>query len=130
MQERLDQELALLRTRYPDLEYAPAGQWVRIPDYPLGAGWNRAATAIAFQIPVGFPGSPPYSFYVPSGIAHGGTTPNNYVDPAPNQPPFGGGWGVFSWSHTEDWRPTADPRTGSNLLNWALGFSQRFQEGV
>ena len=131
MQERIEQELALLRTRYPDLEYRGEGQWVRIPSYPIASGWNRTGSPIAFQIPPGFPGTPPYSFYVPSGIEYSSARPNNYVDPAPNQPPLAGGpWGVFSWSHTEDWRPTADLRSGSNLLNWAIGFAQRFREGV
>jgi hypothetical protein len=131
MRERIEQEIALLRTRYPDLVYREEGGWVLLPSYPVSPGWNRTASPVAFQILPGFPGTPSYSFYVPTGIEHGGTRPNNYVDPAPNQPPFAGGpWGVFSWSHTEDWRPTADPRTGCNLLNWVIGFAQRFLEGI
>src|SRR5581483_11707929 len=130
MQERIDQELTLLRTRYPDLQYQQDGQWVYIPSYSVTEGWNRATTPVAFQIRVGYPGTPPYAFYVPVGITYKDVRPNNYVEPTPQQPPFPGPWGVFSWSHSEDWRPTADPRTGSNLLNWVLGFRQRFVEGV
>lgn len=130
MQERIAQELTLLRTRFPDLEYREGGQWVHIPAYPICTGWNTTSSQIAYQITVGFPGTPPYSFYVPAGMLYGDVRPNSYVEPAPNQPPFPGTWGVFSWAHTEEWRATADPRTGSNLLHWTLGFSQRFREGV
>jgi len=130
MQERINQEIALLRTRYPDLEYRQDGQWVRIPSYPVSAGWNRTTTPLVFQIRQGFPGTPPYAFYVPSGITFNGQVPNNYVDSANPQPPFEGPWGIFSWTHTEDWHVTADPRTGSNLLNWVSGFAQRFREGI
>lgn len=130
MRERIEQELALLRGRWPDLEYRPEGHWVRIPAYRLPPGWNRTTTDVAFQIPVGYPGAPPYGFYTPAGLAWNGGGLLNYVDPAPTQPPFGGTWGVFSWQPAEnEWRPTADPAAGSNLLNWVVGFGVRFREG-
>ena len=68
MEERIQQELALLRQRYPNLEYQEQGQWVRIPDHRLPPGWDRLATDVAFQIPVGYPGTPPYGIYVPVGL--------------------------------------------------------------
>lgn len=130
MQERIDAELVLLRGRYPDLGYQPEGRWVKIAQYPLPAGWSGGDTDVAFQIPVGFPGTPPYGIYVPVGITFGGARPDNYNEPAPSQPPFGGSWGIFSWTpDAESWRATADPTTGSNLLNWVIGFAQRFREG-
>ena len=56
--ERLGQELALLRSAYPDLEYrlVEEAHWVRIPAYPVPEGWVAgeepvAAVEIAFQIP-------------------------------------------------------------------------------
>ncbi len=131
MQERINQEIGLLKTRFPDLEYRPDGQWIRILEHPLPPGWNLSSTQLAFPIPVEYPGGPPYGIYVPSGIRFGNQSPNNYTDLAPTQPPFGGAWGIFSWT-TQDgvWHATTDFTKGSNLLNWVLGFQRRFEEGV
>lgn len=130
MNERIRQELELLRRRYPDLEYKEEGQWARIPSYQLPAGWNRSSTEVAFQIPVGHPGTPPYGIYVPAGLSFNGIRPDKYNEPASTHPPFSGTWGMFSWSPADgQWRPTADLTTGSNLLNWVLGFGDRFRAG-
>ena len=130
MQERINKELALIRQRFPDAEYREEGHWVRIPSYPMPEEWNRTATDVTFQIQNGHPGTPPYGIYVPSGIQFQGSPPGNYKEPADNQPPFDGTWGVFSWSLGDgQWRPAADVRKGSNLLNWVLGFAERFRAG-
>ena len=131
METRITQELELLRKYYPDLEYEEEGRWIRIPSYPLPEGWDRQSTDVAFQIKAGHPGTPPYGFCVPAGLTYRGQRANNYKEPASPQPPFEGAWGIFSWSHNADqWRPTADVVTGSNLLNWARSFADRFREGV
>jgi hypothetical protein len=131
MQPRIEQELALLRQRYPDLDYRADGQWIRIPGYPLPEGWSHPAVDVAFQIPVGFPGTPPYGIYVPAGLMFNGARPNNYTEPASAQPPFGGAWGILSWAPSDgQWRATVDLVTGSNLFNWVRGFSDRFKEGL
>ena len=131
LEDRIEEELTLLRRRYPDLEYQEAGRWVRLPEYRLPDGWNHAATDVAFQILVSYPGTPPYGIYVLAGLTFNGSGPSNYTEPAATQPPFGGSWGVFSWTVADgQWRPTADARSGSNLLNWAIGFADRFREGV
>jgi hypothetical protein len=130
MQERIEQELALLSSRFSCLTYVPAGHWIKIPSYPLFEGWNRIATDVVFQIPAGYPGTPPYGIYVEAGILFKETLPDNYTEPSSNRPPFGRTWGIFSWTpHDGQWRATADLVTGSNLLNWVLGFSERFREG-
>ena len=130
MDERIQQELVLLRGRWPNLEYRPDGHWIRIHGYPLPLGWNRSETDVAFQVPVGHPGTPPYGIYTPSGLTFNDQRPDNYVEPAQVQPPFGGTWGIFSWRPDDgEWRPTADLATGSNLLNWIVGFAGRFKEG-
>lgn len=130
MQQRIEQEIALLQGRYAGVEYLPEGQWVRIPDYPLSPEWSRSVTDVAFQIHIAHPGTPPYGIYVPVGLTFKGQRPDNYVEPATTQPPFGGTWGIFSWAPADgEWRPAADPQAGSNLLNWALGFAARFREG-
>lgn len=130
MRERIEQELALLRQRYPDLEYREDGRWVRVPSYRLPAGWNRASTDVAFQIPTGFPGTPPYGIYVPAGLTFNSAGLANYTEPAASQPPFGGTWGLFSWTTLDgQWRATADLIDGYTLLNWVTGFADRFREG-
>ncbi len=131
MQERIAEELELIRWKFPEAEYRGEGQWVYIPAYPLPDGWNCSLTKVAFQIPNAYPGTPPYGIYVPSGLRFNGAKPNNYTEPAGSQPPFEGEWGIFSWSPGDgQWRPTADIRKGSNLLNWAIGFADRFREGL
>jgi len=130
MRERIEQELALLRQRYPDLEYREDGRWVRIPSYGLPSGWNRPKTDVAFQIPVGFPGTPLYGIYTPAGLTFNGAGPAKYTEPAPTQPPFGGTWGIFSWTTLDgQWRATANLIDGYTLLNWVTGFADRFREG-
>lgn len=131
MQERIEEELALIRWRFPEAEYREEGQWVRIPSYSLPDGWNRSSTEVALQIPSGYPGTPPYGIYIPAGLQFKGATPQNYTEPAGNHPPFPGVWGVFSWTLGDgQWRPTTDLRKGSNLLNWVIGFADRFREGL
>ncbi len=128
MQERIDQELALLRQRYPNVEYQPEGRWVRIPSYPLSAGWNRSCTDVAFQIPIGYPGTQPYGICTPVGLLFNGQPPDNCT-PADPAPPFGGNWCRFSWQPDGPWQPAAEITSGSNLLNWVIGFAERFRQG-
>jgi len=97
----------------------------------LPHGWNREVTEVAFPIPVGYPGTPPYGIYVPAGILFNSMRPKDYTEPAPSQPPFGGTWGIFSWTLGDgQWRPAADAASGPNLVNWVLGFGVRFREGT
>jgi hypothetical protein len=128
MEERVNQELELLRKRYL-IDHRPDGNWVRVISFPLPLGWNREATDVAFQIPVGYPGTPPYGIYVPAGLTFNGQPPDNYKEPAPTQPPFGEVWGILSWQPETPWRATAEMVSGSNLMNWVQGFGDRFREG-
>jgi len=131
--ERLEQELALLRTAYPDLEYhlAEEAHWVRIPAYPVPAGWAYQGTAIseaeiAFQIPTQA-GQAPYAFYVrPAFSLAAGGTPSNYTATATT--PWGGDFAQFSWSPNEPWIPKAEIRAGANMLNFARSFAERLRE--
>lgn len=131
--ERLEQELALLGSAYPDLEYRVVDgvHWVRIPAYTVPSGWahqgNAVAEAeIAFQIPTQA-GQAPYAFYVrpPLTLAAGGT-PSNYTATATT--PWGSDFAQFSWSPNEPWVPKADIRTGANMLNFARSFAERLRE--
>ena len=127
MQERIDQELVLLRQRWHGLEYRQNGHWIRIPEYPLAAGWNRSETDVAFQIPVGYPGTPPYGIYTPEGLLFDGQMPDDCTAAEP-MPPFGGAWVRFSWQPENGWQ-AAEVTAGSNLLNWVVGFAERFRQG-
>lgn len=129
---RIQHELELLRKFFLNLEFIDKGLWIRIPEYPLPPGpWNRKATDVAFQVPVAYPGTPPYGIYVPSGLTYNGIPPANYKDRASQQPPFQGTWGIFSWSPRDgQWRPTSDLLSGPNLLNFVRSFANRFKEGT
>lgn len=130
---RIQQELDLLRKFYPDLEFIEQGLWVRILNFPLPQDkpWNRKTTDVAFQIPIAYPGTPPYGIYVPSGLTYDGAPPQNYQDRANQQPPFSGQWGIFSWSPADgQWKTSSDMLTGSNLLNFVRSFADRFREGA
>ena len=128
MNERIEQELALLRTVYPDLEWHPESLWVRIPSYPLPDGvWQRSGIELAFQLPQNLPGQQPYGFWVRPGLqlANGGV-PNNYTYPVST--PLGEEWGQFSWS-LASWQPQADITAGSNMLNFVRSIANRLREG-
>lgn len=127
MQERINQEIDLLQQRYPGSEYRQAGHWVRIPTYPLPTGWNRSSTDVAFQIPIGYPGTPPYGICTQEGLLFDGQRPDDCT-PANPTPPFGGAWTRFSWQ-PDAWQPATKVTAGSNLLNWVVGFAERFREG-
>ncbi|MDE2823496.1 MAG: hypothetical protein OXK79_08320 [Chloroflexota bacterium] len=131
MSDRITEELALIRREFPDVVYREEGRWVLISSYPLPAGWNRVVTDVVFQIGEGHPATPPYGFYVPSGIQFQGTAPNNYTDQASNKPPFDKAWSFFSWApEVGHWKPAAAAHAGSNLLHWVRGFGERFREGA
>jgi hypothetical protein len=130
--ERLEQELELLRSGYPDLEYrlVDGAHWVRIPAYPVAVGWFAAgepvaAVEIVFQIPQA--GQAPYAFRTrPIITLAGGGTPSNYT--APVSTPWGADFAQFSWSPLETWVPRTDIRAGANMLNFARSFADRLKE--
>jgi hypothetical protein len=131
MQARIEKELELLLKHFPKLEYIKEGNWFRIPSYSMPPGWSLAVSDVVFQVLVGYPGTPPYGFYVPAGLTFNGQRPGNYTEPSATKPPFEGTWGVFSWAPADGhWRATGDLSTGGNLLNWVLGFTNRLKEGA
>lgn len=129
--ERMQGELDLLRCEFDEVQYDSALQWVLLRPMALPADWNRTNTDVAFQVPPAYPGTPPYGFYVPAGLRYRQSVPSNYTEPAGNQPPFGGAWGMFSWGPSDGkWRATVDPRRGANLVSYARSFNNRFLEGA
>lgn len=131
MPPRVAAELVLLQRAHPRLKH-DGGLWVFIPDYPLPAGWNRDCTDVAFQIPTGYPATPPYGIYVPTGIRFGTASPSSYTEPAANQPPFGGTWAIFSWSPDDgEWQvPSTEIIGRASLLSFVRGFQNRFAQGA
>lgn len=131
MQPRLAREAELLMQAYPALKH-DGGSWFLIPDYPLPAGWNRTQTEVAFQVPAGYPATPPYGIFVPAGIKFGDAAPSSYTDPAANQPPFPGTWAIFSWAPGDgEWQvPFTEVIGRASLLSFVRGFAVRFAEGV
>jgi hypothetical protein len=129
MNERIEAELGLLRHHFRVVEYRDADRWVLIPKYRAPEGiWSVSDPDICFQIPPAYPGQKPYAFYVrlPFALRTGGQI--NNATPS-QEPPLEGDWLKFSWD-PPDWRPTSDLRSGHNLLNWALSFRQRLEEGA
>lgn len=125
---RIGEELALLRTAYPELEYRTDGHWVRIAAYPVPDGlWDRSQAAVCFQIPEQIPGQAPYGFWVRPGLSlRSGGQVDNYAYPAPTA--FGEDWGKFSWQLLS-WNPKAEIVAGENMLNFALSIADRLGQG-
>jgi hypothetical protein len=131
--ERINEELDLLRSAYPDLEYRLVAEvhWVRIPAYSVPVGWvfggdEVKEAEIAFQIPAQA-GQAPYAFYVrPPVRLASGEAPGNYTETAAT--PWGDDFAQFSWSANEPWVPKVDIRAGANMLNFARSFTDRLRD--
>lgn len=125
--DRIEQELALLCSVYPDLEWRPDTFWVRIPSYTVPDGpWEPVAVEVSCRIPPTV-GEQPYAFLVRPGlVVADGRQVTNYTYPVSNC--FGDGWGQFSWA-PEAWAPNVEITRGSNMLNFVRSFADRFREG-
>jgi len=127
---RLERELAGLRKTFEGLAFMDAGQWVLLPAYCFPERWSERAAPVAFQVPVGYPGTPPYGFYIPGFSRYDGKVPT-WQYPAANKPPFEGDWAFFSWSIDGGWvPPTTDAIGGCNLRSFVDSFFQRLAEGA
>lgn len=126
MNEHVEQELELIRSFFPDLEYLEwNGQhWIRIPKYPVPAGWSQTEVELACHIPAEA-GQPPYGFWVrpPLALESGAEITNCTVAATA----WGSDWMQFSWSPVE-WKPKADVRLGDNMLNFVRSFADRLRE--
>jgi hypothetical protein len=129
--EWVDENLALLRSEYPELEHLLEGgvHWVRIPSHPLPPGvWTLGEADVAFRIPQ-LAGEAPYGFWVSPGLAMaGGGGIGNYSFPATT--PWGNDWGQFSLAPVGQWQPRSDVRAGANMLRFARGIADRLKEGA
>lgn len=125
MLDRREQELALLRDKYGDIEVSPDLDWAIIPSWNLPPGWNKATTPLLIQIPPGYPTTPLYGFGVePDLRLASGVEPTNATN---TLSVAGRQWRQFSFS-VEDWRPHADLAQGHNLLTFLIGVDGRLRE--
>lgn len=126
---RLDEELLLLQSRFPGTRRE--GNWFMLPEVPVPSiGWNRDKVDVVLRVQPGYPGTPPYGFFVPSGLRINCAVPDNYQDAVGEAIPFPGAWGLFSWQPDDgQWRATAAAIGGSNLLNFALSVLVRLLQG-
>ena len=126
MQERIVQEIALLKEKYPNLEHGQNYDWVMIPDFPLPDGYNRKATKFLFLVPNTYSLTAPDCFYVEIGLRLvNGNMPSNYNEQ--QAVPVGGSWGYFSW-HPEIWQPADEILNGDNLLTFIRVVNIRLRE--
>jgi hypothetical protein len=127
MSERIAEEIELIRSHFPSLEFREEDFWARLCDYQLPDGWNREQVEVAFQVPRDLFGQEPYGFWIRPFISlSNGTAPTD-ASPDPVTTGFGEGWQQFSWS-PDDWRPGPDVRSGTNLLDFVRSFARRLAE--
>ena len=124
---RLSEEHHHLKGHFKNIQQMQ--NWYLIPDYPLLKGWGQKTVNIAFRVLPGYPGTPPYGFFVPLGLRFEGAFPGNYQEGIADTPPFEGQWGMFSWS-PQEWKSSDNVASGFNLLNFALSFAMRLKEGA
>jgi hypothetical protein len=127
---RLEEEYRLLLQRCPEAQYQSEGRWFLVPDFALPEGWSQRKITLVFQLPEAYPTSPPYGFYVPSGLRFNGNLPGNFTDPAAAAPPIGTGpWAFFS-GNPDTWTPSASAAEGANVVIWLTAIGERFKEGA
>ena len=132
MTERLKQELALLKTVFPDIElHEVENGWFRIPRFQvLCGGWKQTEVAVCFQVSAGYPGDAPYAFWVSPPLRQASNDAPPTTTTRSRRPRrFSAPGAKFSWTHEAGWKPGADPATGSNFLQFVRTFRDRFREG-
>jgi hypothetical protein len=100
---------------------------VLLPGYQTPDTIAQDAVDICFQVRTDHPGTAPYGFYVRKPIRLESGEEFNNVSHA-NNSPFEGEWLRFSWKPA-DWSPGSTVKSGSNLVNWAHTFYDRFEQG-
>jgi len=126
MSERWEQELELLRSVYPGLEYRPEdGQhWIRLAAYEPPPGWSETSVELAFRIPAQA-GEAPYGFWLRPAMSRPDGQQINNATTGPT--PWGADFQQFSWSPIV-WQPKADVRAGANMLAFVRSFEERLRE--
>ena len=123
MYERVRQEIDKLRQGFPNLQCGSELNWVLISEYPLPNLYNKPQTRLLWNIPPGYPQTPPDDFFVDGDLRlKDGVNPPSF-NAGPNSSsglaPIEGNWGWFSW-HPEQgkWKPLAEIDKGDNLVTF------------
>jgi hypothetical protein len=127
---RLDDEHRLLLEVFRGI--LRNGDWFCIPDDARARrlGWSPDPFPVAIHAQPGHPGQAPYGIYVASEAMVNRAAPKDFQPTASNVPPFPGSWGVLSWTHASSWVARRSVRESTNLLDFAIGFQERFSQGV
>jgi hypothetical protein len=126
--ERIDAEIDHLRRHHPAV--ARSGDWVLFPKEKIGGEWSPSVNDLVLLIPPGYPATPPYGLYVPTGLRRGGNLPGDYADTVGEPVPFPGSWGKLSVQINEQtWKPALTVTGGSNLRSVIVALLGRFAEG-
>lgn len=125
MNQRIMEEMVVLKEKYPTLQYCEQYSWVLIPKFLLPLGrYNRSQTDLLFNIPVGYPNTGPDDFFVDGDLrlADSGNPPgfNAGSKSSSGSAQVKGNWGWFSW-HPASWRPATAVLGGDNLLTFLRG---------
>ena len=125
MLARIQDEVGLLRQKFPTLEHGPDFKWVLLPIVRFPAGrFNKPTSPVLFTLPVAYPQTGPDNFFVDVDLRlFDGTTPlafNANSNSSSGPAPMAGNWGWFSW-HPQVWRPAAEIGEGDNLLTFVSG---------
>lgn len=123
-----EHQLQQLRERFDGVEAATLGSGtvlVTVPNVPLPEGWNKAATAVRFLVPPGYPFAALDCFWGDHDLRLAdGRVPQNASEgnpvPEANQP---GMW--FSWHLSGGWNANRD--TLSSWMNVILDRLRRVQ---
>jgi len=122
MNERVREEIELLKKQFPELQHGDQLDWGLIPELVLPPErFNKSSTKVLFRIPVGYPATGPDNFFVDADLRlKGGANPpafNIGSQSSSGNAPVAGEWGWFSW-HPQAWRPAATIEGGDNLLGF------------
>lgn len=131
MSERIEEEIAQARQKYPNLQQGENLDWILIPDYPLPGGiYNRSTTRVLAILPPTYPLTPPDNFYVDAGLRLvDGSMPGSYSEGA--SVPIQGNWGVFSWHMDNNgWLAGVTSQSGDNLTTFLRSVGSRLREGA
>jgi len=124
---RLEQEQPILLQTFATAAINFDALVVVMPDYRLPHGWSHEVSDILFAIPSNYPAGQPDNICARSDLRlASGVLPGNNQGVQTHD---GRQWLQFSY-HVEpnDWRPHADPVSGSNLTDYLVGALTRFDE--
>jgi hypothetical protein len=121
-QRRIAQEIALLATRFDEINFDDTGfGWVHIPRFELPRGWSRPTTELLILLPSAYPQVAPNGFYIDQRLRPlSGRVPAHYFEEPGTHNPLGDrGWAWYCiHAGRGNWSPKASVWQGDNLLKY------------